>query len=321
METRANHVWVGAITLALLAAIALAVVWLAGLNKGEQNQYDIFFKQSVAGLAKGSEVSFAGVPSGQVSEIELWPKDPGFVRVRIKVDENTPILVGTTATIQGSFTGVSTILLDGARRGAPPITCTGSGIGKTACPEGVPVIPTKPGGLGELLANAPLLLERLATLTERLTLLLSDRNQASISGILDNTERMTGDLAQATPQVQRTLVELQVTLREASEALDGFQRVTASTDRLLNQEGQNLAAQMRETLKSAGAAADALAASANDARPAVRQLSESTLPAAEATLRDLRETSRALRSVTERIETQGAGGLIGGQKLPDYEPK
>jgi phospholipid/cholesterol/gamma-HCH transport system substrate-binding protein len=321
METRANHVWVGAITLALLAAIALAIVWLAGLNKGEQNEYDIFFKQSVAGLAKGSEVSFAGVPSGQVSEIQLWPKDPGFVRVRIKVDEQTPILVGTTATIQGSFTGVSTIMLDGARRGAPPITCTGSGIGKTACPEGVPVIPTKPGGLGELLANAPLLLERLATLTERMTMMLSDRNQASIAGILDNTNKMTADMAQATPQIERTLAELQVTLREASGALNQFQKVMGSADNLLNNEGQSLAAQMRTTLKSASAAADALAATANDARPATRQLSESTLPAAEATLRDLRETSRALRAVTEKIESQGAGGLIGGQKLPDYKAK
>lgn len=321
METRANHVWVGAITLALLAALALFFVWLAGLNKGEQNEYDIFFKQSVAGLARGSEVSFAGVPLGQVSEIQLWPKDPGFVRVRIQVDEKTPILVGTTATIQGSFTGVSTILLDGARRGAPPLTCSGSGVGKTACPEGVLVIPTKPGGLGELLANAPLLLERLATLTERMTMLLSDRNQASISGILENTNRMTADLAQATPQVQRTLAELQVTLREASEALNQFETVMGSTDRLINQEGQSLATQLRGTLKSASAAAETLSATLNDARPAARQLSESTLPAAEATLRDLRETSRALRSVTERIETQGAGGLIGGQKLPDYDPK
>jgi len=321
METRANHVWVGAVTLLLLAALALFFVWLAGINKGEQNEYDIFFKQSVAGLAKGSEVSFAGVPSGQVAKIELWPTDPGFVRVRIKVDEGTPVLVGTTATIQGSFTGVSTILLDGARRGAPALTCEGEGVGKTACPEGVPVIPTKPGGLGELLANAPLLLERLATLTERLTMMLSDRNQASIAGILDNTNRMTADLAQATPEVQRTMAELQVTLREASEALDQFQKVMGSADNLLNNEGQNLAAQLRTTLKSAGTAADALAATANDARPAARQLSESTLPAAEATLRDLRETSRALRSVTERIESQGAGGLIGGQKLPDYEPK
>lgn len=320
METRANHVWVGAVTLVLLALLALFFVWLAGLGKGEQNEYDIFFKQSVAGLAKGSEVSFAGVPSGQVSEIQLWPKDPEFVRVRIKIDETTPILVGTTATIQGSFTGVSTILLDGARRGAPPLTCEGEGVGKTACPEGRPVIPTKPGGLGELLANAPLLMERLANLTERLTLTLSDENQASLKGILSNTNRMTGDLANATPQVERTLAELQITLREASETLDQFESVLGSTDKLLNQEGQNLAVQMRSTLKSADDAAKSLSATLDDARPAARQLSESTLPTAEATLKDLRETSRALRAITEKIETQGAGGLIGGQKLPDYKP-
>ena len=321
METRANHVWVGAVTLLLLGALALFFVWLAGLGKGAQDEYDIFFKQSVAGLAKGSSVSFAGVPVGQVQDIELWESDPGFVRVRIKVDDNVPILLGVTATIQGSFTGVSTILLDGARRGAPPLTCEEGESGTTACPEGVPVIPTKPGGLGELLANAPLLLERLATLTERLSLLLSDENQASITGILNNTERMTGDLAQATPQVERTLAELQVTLREASEALDQFERVMGSTDQLINQEGQNLAAQLRTTLQSADSAAKSLSSTLEDARPAARQLSESTLPAAEATLQDLRATSKALRGVTEKIESEGASSLLGGPKLPDYEPK
>ena len=57
-----------------------------------------------------------------------------------------------------------------------------------------------------------------------------------------------------------------------------------------------------------------------DARPAAQQLSEGTLPAAEATLQDLRATSRSLRALTERIENQGAGALIGGQVLPEYKP-
>jgi phospholipid/cholesterol/gamma-HCH transport system substrate-binding protein len=316
METRANHIWVGAVTLVLLVALALFFVWLAALNKGAQDEYDIFFKQSVAGLAKGSEVSFAGVPAGQVSKIQLWQKDPEFVRVRIKIDDDVPILIGTTATLQGSFTGVSTILLDGARRGAKPITCE-----TTACPEGAPVIPPKPGGLGELLANAPLLMERLATLTERLTMLMSDKNQASISGILDNTNRMTADLADATPQVRQTMAELQITLREASATLGQFQTTLKSTDNLLNQEGQSLAAQMRSTLKSADTAAKSLSATLDDARPAARELSESTLPAAEAAIKDLKATTKSLREVTERINSQGAGGLIGGPKLPDYKPK
>ena len=179
METRANHIWVGLVTLALLAATAVLTIWIARLNQGKLNEYDIFFKQSVDGLAKGSEVSFSGVPFGQVKEIELWKRDPEFVRVRIAVDQKVPILQGTIASLQGSFTGVSTIQLTGAVKGAPPIECPEENP-RATCPEGVPVIPTKRSGLGELLSNAPLLLERLATLTERLTMVLSDKNQKSI---------------------------------------------------------------------------------------------------------------------------------------------
>ncbi len=316
METRANHVWVGAVTLVILAALALFIVWLARLGEGAQNEYDIFFQQSVSGLANGSQVSFAGVPVGQVSQIVLWEKDPQFVRVRIKVKEDVPILVGTTATIQGSFTGVSTILLDGARSGAPPITCE-----TTACTEGVPIIPPQDGGFNAILSNAPLLLERLATLTERLTQLLSDENQGEIAGILANTNEITRGFAEAAPQVERTMTELQVTLREASEALDQFERVTASTDRIINSEGEQIAAQLRSTLESASGAAEALQVTLEEARPATRQLTESTLPAAEATLRDLRATSKALRNVTEKIDEKGAGALLSSQPMPDYEPE
>jgi phospholipid/cholesterol/gamma-HCH transport system substrate-binding protein len=313
METKANQVWVGTVTLLLLAALAAAIIWIARLNEGTQNKYDIFFKQSVDGLAKGSEVSFAGVPVGQIKEIELWEKDPSFVRVRIAVQETVPILVGTTATIQGSFTGVSDIQLEGAVKGAPPITEPG--------PEGVPVIPTRAGGLGAILNSAPLLLERLATLTERLSVLLSDDNQKSIRGILANTDRMTADLAEATPQAKATMAELQETLKQARVTLAGFDKVAGSANKLLGEDGESLARELRSTLHSASAAADQLSATLNDTRPAVRQISEQTLPAADAALRDLRATSRALRNLTEKIEEQGAGAVVGGGgKLPDYKP-
>ena len=316
METRANHLWVGLITLLLLAALAAFIVWLARLGQGQQNEYDIFYKQSVSGLANGSQVSFAGVPVGQVSEIALSDDDPEFVRVRVKVREDVPILVGTTATIQASFTGVSTILLDGARKDAPPITCE-----TTACPEGRPVIPPKDGGINALLNSAPLLLERLATLTENLNLLLGEENRDQISGILANTNRLTDELAQAAPRLEGTFSELETALKEAGEALDAFEKATQTTDQLLNTEGPALAAELRCTLKSANEAAASLSATLEDTRPAARALRETTLPAAEATLQDLRTTSRSLRAITERLENEGVGSLVSGQALPDYEPE
>ncbi|HQS70645.1 MAG: mammalian cell entry protein [Novosphingobium sp. 28-62-57] len=318
METRANHIWVGLVTLLLLLGAALLTMWIAGLSRNESAQYDIFFKQSVDGLAKGSEVSFSGVPSGQVKDIELWERDPEFVRVRITVDKKVPILEGTTASVQGSFTGVSTIQLTGAHKGAPPIVCPKENK-RATCPEGVPVIPTRRSGLGEILSNAPLLLERLATLTERLTMVLSDKNQKSFENILANTDRLSGSLADAGPDVKRTMAELQATLRQANYTLASFEKLTNSADTMLNDEGNGLARQLRQTLKSAQGAADELQGTLADARPAAKQLNERTLPAAEAAIRDLQATTRSLREVTDKLNDKGIGGFVGGPKLPDYE--
>jgi phospholipid/cholesterol/gamma-HCH transport system substrate-binding protein len=316
METRANHLWVGAVTLVLLAALAAFIVWIARLGEGKQDEFDIFYGQSVSGLAKGSQVSFAGVPVGQVTEIALAKDNPEFVRVRIKVGEDVPILVGTQATIQASFTGVSTILLDGARKDNPPITCE-----TTACPEGRPVIPPGRGGFGEIVANAPLLLERLATLTEQLNLILGPENQQELAGILKNTNRLTDGLADASPELTANLKEFRNTMVELNQTLDAVEKVAVSSSALLDKEGSPLAEELRGTLKSANAALASLAATLEDTRPAARQLRTTTLPSAEATLEDLRATSRALRSITEKLESEGAGALVGGTSLPDYKPK
>ena len=312
METRANYVWVGAVTLGLLAVLAAFIIWIARWNETSQNSYDIFFKQSVDGLSEGGQVTFAGVPVGQIQHIELWPKDPSFVRVRIAVNEKVPILTGTVATLQGSFTGVSNIQLEGAVKGAQPITERG--------PEGVPVIPTKRGGLGELLSSAPVLLDRLATVSERLNDALSDQNLKRIDNILANTERMTGGLADASPQVVRTLADLQVTLKQASATLTQFELVANNANEFLAGDGQALARDLRTTLKSASNAAKELEGTLASARPAAQRLNDQTLRQAEAAMRDLRATSKALRDLTEKIDDRGAGALLGGDKLPEYKP-
>ncbi|KQM73886.1 MULTISPECIES: MlaD family protein [unclassified Sphingomonas] len=320
METRSNHVLVGAVVLILLAMLALFTVWIARLGGTEEKEYDIFFRQSVDGLARGSAVTFSGVPSGQVKGITLWKNDPSFVRVRISVNDDVPVLQGTTASISGvGFTGVSQVSLDGARKGAPAIGCPDSN--GQPCPYGVPVIPTKQGGLGAILNSAPQLLERLSTLTERLTGLLTDRNQASIAGILENTNRLTDALADRGPEIAATLAQTRVAIQQAGDAAQQFGVLAQTTNGVLAEDVKPAMANLNKAIQSAQTSAETLNAAIGDARPGLQAFSKTTIPEANRLVHDLRTTAAALSSVAERVDQQGAGSLVGQQKLPDYKGK
>jgi phospholipid/cholesterol/gamma-HCH transport system substrate-binding protein len=316
METRSNHVLVGGVVLILLAVLALFMVWISRFGAEGKREYDILFKQSVDGLAKGSAVNFSGVPIGQVKDIKLDAKSPEFVRVRVSVDDKTPILLGTTAAIQGSFTGPSTVQLDGAQAGRPLIDCSNS-----ACPLGVPLIPAKPGGLGALLSNAPQLLERLTTLTERLTALLSDRNQASIAGILDNTNKLSKALSDRGPEIAATLAETQIAIQKAGVASQQIGDLAATTNGLLANDVKPAVGNLNKAVASAQKSMDTLDAAIGDARPGLQNFSKQTVPELGQLIHDLRQMSQSLSSVAEKIDRGGAGSIVGSPKLPDYKGK
>ena len=320
METKSNYVMVGAITLLLVALLAAFTVWLSRAGEGGKKEYDIFFQQSVNGLAKGSGVSFSGVPVGEIQSIELWEPDPEFVRVRITIKDSVPVLLGTTATINGvGFTGVSEIQLDGAVKGAPALVCPEANP-KSACPTGVPVIPTKPGALGELLNNAPLLLERLSALTERLTNILSDKNQQSIEQILDNVENLSGTLATQGPDLRAAIQESRIALQKAGLAADEITKMAGTTNKLLDSDGRPMLVELRKTLRSANGSLAALETTLNNANPAIEKLNTQTLPEVTQLARDLRELSVSLKSVTDKVDQGGIGSVVNAPALPDYQP-
>jgi phospholipid/cholesterol/gamma-HCH transport system substrate-binding protein len=316
METRSNHVLVGGVVLILIAVLALFIVWISRFGAEGKREYDIYFKQSVDGLAKGSSVNFSGVPIGQVKEIALDAKSPEFVRVRVTVDDKTPVLLGTTASIQGSFTGPSTVQLDGAQQGKPLISCENS-----SCALGVPVIPAKAGGIGALLSNAPALLERLTTLTERLTGLLSNRNQASIAGILDNTNKLSKALSDRGPEIAATLAETRIAIQKAGVASQQIGDLAETTNGVLANDIKPTIANLNKAVSSAQRSMETLDAAIGDARPGLQSFSKQTIPEMGQLIHDLREMAASLSSVAEKIDRGGAGSIVGSPKLPDYKGK
>ncbi len=312
METKSSNILVGGVVLALIVALFAFILWLSQVSGGDKQRFDIFFKE-VSGLAAGAQVQFSGVPVGAIEEIKLLPNQPEFVRVRITVDEGIPILQGTTAVIAGvGFTGVSIIQLDGAIKGAPPITQPG--------PYGVPVIPTRPGALGQLLNSAPELLERISTLTQRLGLLLDDRNRKSIGGILANSERVTRSFADRSDEIAATVAETRFAIRELGIAADKFGGLADSSKNLLDNEGRPLVADLRKAVAHANQTLANIDETTNAAKPAIKTLSTQTVPEVGQLIRELREVTSNLGAVSAKLDEDPAGALLGGRRLPDYDP-
>jgi phospholipid/cholesterol/gamma-HCH transport system substrate-binding protein len=327
MENRSNHILVGSVVMAMLVAILAFIIWLSQASGDQDKKYDILVNQAVDGLAKGSAVTFSGVPVGQVESINLQPNTPEFVRVRITVGRTTPVLVGTTATIKGvGFTGVSQIQLDppdrapGRARVVREIVCPENN-SQSRCPYGVPIIPTKPGGLGALLNSAPELIERVSTLTERLTELLSDRNQNSIAAILENVQVISRNLAQRSDEIAAAMADARIAIRQTGNAAEQFGRLADTSNDILARDARPLIGDLRKTVQSANTSMQNLDALLGEARPGVQTFSTRTLPEVGQLVRDLRAMSQSLKNVSERLDQQGVGGVIGGDKLPDYRPQ
>ena len=325
METRSNHILVGGVVLGLLAAVIIFIIWISQAGGKQDKRYDIFFSSAVDGLAKGSSVTFSGVPVGQVESISLQPQTPELVRVRSSVINDTPILVGTTASTNSvGFTGVSQIQLappprDAKHPGRPAeLTCPDEP--SRRCPYGVPVIPTKAGGLGALLNSAPELLNNVSRLTEKLTDLLSNRNQNSIAAILENVKVISKNLADRSDEIAATMADARIAIRQAGDSAEKFGKLADTSNDILARDARPAIADLRRTIQAAQTSMNNLDQAIGEAKPGLHTFSTRTLPEAGQLIHDLQQTSTALRNVSERFDQQGVGGIIGGQKLPDYKP-
>ena len=187
METRASYVLIGAFTvLSILAGLGF-MVWLAKVQLDRTYAYyDILF-DTVAGLALASPVQFNGVDVGKVTAIDLDRDDPGRVRVRIELISATPVRQGTEAVLQSQgVTGVSVVSLEGGEPDADRLSIV--------VPNDVPIIPSKPSAVQDLLEGAPDLLAEAIALLKDIKEFTTEDNRAAIANILNNVDTATANL-------------------------------------------------------------------------------------------------------------------------------
>ena len=309
METRANHVLIGAFTLAVCLAAVLFALWAAKYTTEKSyGEYDVVFQEAVTGLSVGSQVLYSGISVGAVRTLSLMKDDPRKVVARIRLNAETPVKTDTRAklTVTG-LTGTTVIQLTGGSPGAPILE------GAHGRRDEVPVIPSEPSALQNIAATA-------SEIVDRVNLLLSDKNVEKVNRMISQLEEVTGTLAGEKQEIAELLRSARAAAEKLDKTLASADRTITNIDEGLVQELPALVAKLDRTLtslESAGKSADGIL---TDNREAIGEFAQDGLGQVGPTMRQLRSLIRELDGLAERMEGNPAGFLLGKEKPEEFEP-
>lgn len=312
METRANHVLIGAFATAVVLAAFVFVMWLGRFQVDRAyNVYDIIFEGSVTGLGLAGDVRYNGIKVGEVMDLKLKDHDPNKVRVRVRVDADAPVSADTVATLEFmGVTGVSYVLLAGGNAQSQPL------VKKTG--EEHAVIPSKTSSLQDLFSGAPQLITRANEFAAKLNLILDEENRQSIRNILKNAETLTGTLALSGASVQRLVTNLDAAAANINALSGDLKNLALHTDSLVDKDVRELIARASRTAETSERVAAELEIMVRENRENITDFTRNGLGDVTRLAAESRELIRTLDRVANRLESDPSS-LIYGASAPERE--
>ncbi|MEO1199315.1 MAG: MlaD family protein [Pseudomonadota bacterium] len=207
MELRSNPFLVGLFTLAVIAAGVVFVFWMDRYGAADGYVgYRIVFSDDVTGLGQGAPVMFNGIRVGEVVEIDFAEDDPTQVVAVIRVSEETPIKVDTTAQLQAQgITGGNFIQL---RSGRPDAQDLVEAWGE----DSDPIIYADRSAFANVVEGVQQAVADVEEAAETLSRILVD-NDLAIRNTVQNIEQFSEALAQNTEGVDEFLASASAAAR------------------------------------------------------------------------------------------------------------
>jgi phospholipid/cholesterol/gamma-HCH transport system substrate-binding protein len=320
MEPRAHHLVVGIFVLAGIVFGAILAVFFARLQLDRQfDRYQIYFKDSVSGLSKASEVRYNGVPIGTVTDIRLDPADPQRVIVTIEVTGGTPIKEDSFAQLEAQgITGLAYVAIAGGS--------ATSGRLRLQPGQKIPVIASRSSALQELFTGAPELLSKVMTLLNEAQGLITQENLKSVAGILSNVERATAAAAGRAEAVATEVEQASGEFRKAasgaakmveslssqsSETLGVLRQTLGAATGVLETDLRKTLAEAEKTAAAIGKASQDIGAVAAENRGPLNDFSAEGLYEFARLITEARQLVSALSRLSEQMEADPARFLFG----------
>lgn len=321
METRANHVLIGAFTLAVIIASVMFALWAAKYGSDRKfNDFDVIFVEAVTGLSKGSIVQYNGINVGEVRDLKLDKKDPSKVIARVRVEEDTPIKTDTKAKLAFvGLTGVAQIQFTGGKAESPLLIESSN--------DETPVIIAEESAISKLLNSTEDITTTAADVLIRINKVLSDANVSRVSKSLDNLEQITGtvagqkqDIAKIISDARDAAEKLDSTLAKADSAMGKLDKGMDSLDEGVFKELPKVVASLEKTLGEL----EKLSTNANglvdENREQINAFTSQGLTQVGPTLSELRALIKDLNRLSTRLNENPAGLIMGRNQPEEFKP-
>ncbi|MEG0860319.1 MAG: MlaD family protein [Pseudomonas sp.] len=312
METRAHHVLIGLVTVIVVAGAMLFGLWLTKSSVDSTfKDYEVVFNEAVSGLSRGSSVQYSGIKVGDVTSLRLDPKDPRRVLAQVRLSADTPVKEDTRAklTLTG-ITGTSFIQLSGGTPQSPELK------GKDG---ELPVIVASPSPIARLLDDGSDLLTNINMLVHNANQLFSEDNATQLSKTLANLEQTTAAFSDQRGDIRTAIQQLAQVGNQASSMLEQTSELMRNANGLLNSQGKQAFGSAEQAMQSLAQSTATLNSLLNDNREALDGGAQGLNQLAPA-IRELRETLNSLKAISQRLEANPSGYLLGRDTNKEFTP-
>ncbi|MCH9769939.1 MAG: MCE family protein [Gammaproteobacteria bacterium] len=305
MGNRVHYTVVGLFVVLLSCAGMVIFYWLS-VRKHDQtySTYLVYVHEDVTGLTVQSPVRFNGVSVGYVDKMTLDPTNPQLVRLVLKIAENTPVTTSTVASLNSQgITGIIYVGLKAETVNAPPL------LPKPG--EPYPVIPAKPSLLVQLSNVLPEITKRIEQVGDRVSAILSDKNQQAIANTLKNLSNFTDVLSNNSKQLNASIVNLDATLKNTAVASKQLPEIM--------QKFNNTLTTVQHTSASITQASQSIGHTMDTGRVAINNFSDQVVPNAQELLQNLNRLTHNLQHLSEELK-QNPAVIIRGKTSPAAGP-
>jgi phospholipid/cholesterol/gamma-HCH transport system substrate-binding protein len=157
-------------------------------------------------------------------------------------------------------------------------------------------------------------------LVSRMDEVLSEENVKRIAATLENIEAMTGTVAEQREDLRALIVNARESSEMLERTLGTTNRAVEDVDRELVDKLPALVAKLDGTLTRLDSAAGGADAIVNENRAAIRSFTNDGLAQLGPTLGELRSLISDLRRITDRLQGNPAGYLLGRDAPKEFDP-